>query len=104
VYIPHGKVVADGWVRIGSGTMITPWVTLGLTTTVQGPTIGRDVLIGTGAKLLGPIVIGDRARIGANAVVLCDVPPDTTVAGVPATVVRNRRTETDPTAPSSSAG
>jgi serine O-acetyltransferase len=92
VYIPHGKVVADGMVRIGSGTMMMPWVTLGLiATTVQGPSIGRDVLIGTGAKVLGPITIGDRARIGANAVVLSDVPPDTTVAGVPARVVRDRR-------------
>jgi serine O-acetyltransferase len=91
VYIPHGKVVIDGIVRIGRGTMITPWVTLGLTTAIEGPSIGRNVLIGTGAKILGPLEIGERARIAANAVVLTDVPPDTTVAGAPAKVVRDRR-------------
>ncbi len=91
VYIPHGKVVIDGVVRIGRGTMITPWVTLGLTTGIEGPSIGGNVLIGTGAKILGPIEIGERARIAANAVVLTDVPPATTVAGVPAKAVRDRR-------------
>ena len=95
VYIPHGKVVIDGIARIGRGTMITPWVTLGLTTTIEGPSIGRDVLIGTGAKILGPLAIGERARIAANAVVLSDVPPDTTVAGAPAKVVRDRRNDPD---------
>jgi serine O-acetyltransferase len=95
VYIPHGKVVADGVVRIGRGTMIMPWVTLGLTTDISGPSIGRDVLIGTGAKILGRVTVGDRARVGANAVVLCDVPSDTTVAGAPATVVRDRRAAPD---------
>lgn len=95
VYIPHGKVVIDGIVRIGRGTMITPWVTLGLTTAIVGPSIGRNVLIGTGAKILGPLEIGERARIAANAVVLSDVPPDTTVAGAPATVVRERRNDPD---------
>jgi serine O-acetyltransferase len=83
----------DGIVRVGRGTMITPWVTLGLTTSIVGPTIGHSVLIGTGAKVLGPIQIGKHARIGANAVVLTDVPPETTVAGAPAKVVRDRRTD-----------
>jgi serine O-acetyltransferase len=95
VYIPHGKVVIDGIVHIGRGTMITPWVTLGLTTNIEGPSIGRNVLIGTGAKVLGPITIGARARIAANAVVLTDVPPYTTVAGAPAKVVRDRRDDPD---------
>ena len=93
VYIPHGKVVMDGIVRVGSGTMITPWVTLGLTSTIEGPTIGRDCMIGTGAKILGPVRIGDGARIAANAVVVSDVPAHTTVAGAPAKVVRDRRSE-----------
>lgn len=93
VYIPHGKVVMDGIVRVGSGTMITPWVTLGLTTTIEGPTIGRDCMIGTGAKILGPVQIGDRARVAANAVVVSDVPAHTTVAGAPAKIVRDRRSD-----------
>jgi serine O-acetyltransferase len=90
VYMPHGKVVIDGIVQIGGGTTIAPWATLGLTTSVEGPSIGRDVMIGTGAKILGPITVGDGARIAANAVVIDDVPPHTTVAGAPATVVRVR--------------
>jgi serine O-acetyltransferase len=93
VYIPHGKVVIDGIVRIGAGTMITPWVTLGLTTTIAGPSVGRDCMIGTGAKILGPVQIGDRARIAANAVVVSDVPAHTTVAGAPAKIVRDRRSD-----------
>lgn len=89
VYIPHGQVVIDGQVRIGSGTVISPWTTLGRNgDSLDGPTIGRHVFIGTGAKLLGPIHIGDHARIGANAVVLKDVPAYATVGGVPAKVLR----------------
>lgn len=88
--LPHGYVVIDGFVRIGRNCQINPWVTIGLNNsrrllfTVKGPTIGDNVYIGTGAKVLGPVIIGDNARIGANAVVLHDVPPDTTVVGVPA--------------------
>jgi len=55
----------------------------------RAPTIGSHVLIGCGAKLIGPITIGDGARIGANAVVLNDVPAGATVVGIPASVVRN---------------
>lgn len=89
VYLPHGQVVIDGMVNVGEGTAISPWVTIGLLLGgFKGPTIGRDVRIGTGAKLLGPIIVGDRARIGANAVVLDDVPAGATVVGIPAAVVR----------------
>lgn len=91
--IPHGNVVIDGRVRIGRDCQINPWVTIGLSNSkklgfsAQGPTIGDHVHIGTGAKLLGPITVGDYARIGANAVVVHDVPPNATVVGVPARVV-----------------
>ena len=51
---------------------------------VRGPVMGDDVLLGTGAKILGPVRIGDRVRVGANAVVLEDVPTDHTAIGVPA--------------------
>lgn len=83
--LPHGQVVIDGIVEIGSGARIRPFVTIGLAEgNYVGPTIGRDVRIGTGAKVLGPVTIGDRATIGANAVVVRDVPAGATVVGVPA--------------------
>lgn len=85
VYIVHGQVVADGLVEVGGGVQIFPWVTIGLKEgDVRGATVERDVSIGTGAKIVGPVRIGAAARIGANAVVVADVPAGVTVAGVPA--------------------
>ncbi|PGY12667.1 serine O-acetyltransferase [Bacillus sp. AFS031507] len=54
------------------------------------PIIGNSVIIGTGAKILGPVKIGDGARVGANAVVINDVPPDSTAVGVPAKIILNK--------------
>jgi serine O-acetyltransferase len=54
------------------------------------PTIGNNVIIGTGAKVLGPITVGDNARVGSNAVVVDPVPADTTVVGMPARPVERR--------------
>ncbi len=94
--ITHGGVVIDGRVRIGRNCQINPWVTIGLSNSrklgfsIEGPTIGDNVHIGTGAKVLGPITIGDHARIGANAVVVRDVPANVTVVGVPAHVIARR--------------
>ncbi|MGH2588719.1 MAG: serine O-acetyltransferase [Dehalococcoidia bacterium] len=88
LYLPHGNVVVDGMVSIGRNCVIAPWVTIGTNGSVAGPRIGDNVFIGTGAKVLGGIQIGDRARIGANAVVVNDVPADTTVVGIPARPVR----------------
>jgi serine O-acetyltransferase len=85
VYMPHGQVVIDGFVEIHSGVTIRPWVTIGLKEGVlHGAVIKGGTKIGTGAKILGPVQIGPHALIGANAVVVKDVPPHTTVAGVPA--------------------
>lgn len=85
VYFPHGQVVIDGLVTIGSGTAISPWVTVGLLLgDITGPTIGRNVRIGTGAKVLGSVTVGTGARIGANAVVLEDVAAGATAVGIPA--------------------
>lgn len=85
VYIVHGQVVIDGMVEIGTGVVISPFVTIGLRAgNVSGPTIGSEVSIGTGAKLIGAIKVGDGATIGAGAVVVGDVPARATVAGVPA--------------------
>lgn len=95
--ITHGNVVIDGRTRIGEHCQINPWVTIGLSNSkrlgfsIDGPAIGDHVHIGTGAKVLGPITIGDYARIGANAVVVSDVPANCTAVGVPARVVGGPR-------------
>ncbi len=88
LYLPHGNVVVDGMVNIGRNCVIAPWVTIGTNGSVAGPRIGDDVFIGTGAKVLGAIQVGDRVKIGANAVVIDNVPADTTVVGIPARPVR----------------
>jgi serine O-acetyltransferase len=90
VYIVHGQVVADGLVEIESGVVLFPWVTIGLRAgNVRGAVIERDVSVGTGAKVIGPVRIGAGARVGANAVVVDDVPPGATVVGAPARPVRD---------------
>ena len=72
--------------EVGDDCLIYHGVTLGGTGKDQGkrhPTIGNNVLISTGAKVLGPFRVGDNARIAANAVVLSEVPPDATAVGIP---------------------
>lgn len=88
VYIVHGQIVLDGLVEIGTGTVISPWVTIGLRGgSIQGPVVGNDVHIGTGAKIIGPVTIGREALIGANAVVTRDIPEKVTAVGMPARVL-----------------
>lgn len=85
IYIPHGQIVIDGLVEIGEGAVISPWVSIGLRSGhLQGPTLGRDVRVGSGATLLGPFQVGDEASIGPNAIVFEDVGPGETVIGPPA--------------------
>ena len=90
--IDHGMGVVIGeTAEIGDDVLIYQGVTLGGTGKDHGkrhPTIGNNVLIGSGAKVLGPFKVGDNARIAANAVVLKEVPPDSTAVGVPARIVR----------------
>jgi serine O-acetyltransferase len=89
VYIPHGQVVVDGVVEIGTGVVLFPFVTIGLQAAkMKGPTIGDRAVIGSGAKILGPVRVGEKARVGANAVVLTDVPDRATVVGIPARPTR----------------
>lgn len=88
VFIPHGQVVVQGVVVVHPGAVLHPWTTIGLIGPgVIGPTIGPRASIGTGAKVLGPVSVGANARVGANSVVLGDVPPGTTVVGMPAKAV-----------------
>jgi serine O-acetyltransferase len=86
--IDHGMGVVIGeTAEIGDDCYIYHQVTLGVARTAGGkrhPSVGNNVIIGAGAKVLGPITVGDNARIGSNAVVLEAVPADTTVVGIPA--------------------
>ncbi len=90
--IDHGMGVVIGeTAEIGDDVLIYQGVTLGGTGKDKGkrhPTIGNHVMIGSGAKVLGPFTVGDGARIAANAVVLKEIPPYSTAVGVPARIVR----------------
>ena len=90
--IDHGMGIVIGeTAEIGDDCLLYHGVTLGGTgkdTGKRHPTIGNNVLIGTGAKVLGPFKVGDNSRIAANSVVLSEVPPDSTAVGIPARVVR----------------
>lgn len=92
VLIDHGMGVVIGeTAEVGDGCTIYQGVTLGGTgkdTGKRHPTIGKNVLIGSGAKVLGPFKVGDNARIAAGAVVLNQVPENATAVGVPARIVR----------------
>lgn len=93
-FIDHGMGVVIGeTAEIGNDVLLYQGVTLGGTGKERGkrhPTVGNDVVIGTGAKVLGNIRIGDGARIGAGSVVVNAVPDHSTVVGVPGRVVRKR--------------
>lgn len=90
--IDHGMGIVIGeTAEIGDDVLIYQGVTLGGTGKDKGkrhPTIGNNVMIGSGAKVLGPFKVGENARIAANAVVLAEVPPESTAVGVPARIVR----------------
>jgi serine O-acetyltransferase len=91
-FIDHGLGVVIGETSvIGDDVLLYQGSTLGGTGIVQGkrhPTIGNNVVVGAGAKVLGNIVIGDNSYIGANAVVIKDVPPNSTVVGVPGRITK----------------
>jgi serine O-acetyltransferase len=91
-----GGIIVSGYTKFGDNCRIRNGVVIGLRRVEEkvAPIIGNNVDIGTGAKLLGPIRIGDNCLIGANAVVLCDVPANSIATGVPA-VVKPRRSKLD---------
>jgi serine O-acetyltransferase len=90
--IDHGMGIVIGeTTEIGDDVLLYQGVTLGGTGKEKGkrhPTIGNNVMVGAGAKVLGPFTVGNNSRIAAEAVVLKGVPPDSTAVGVPARVVR----------------
>lgn len=94
IFIDHGLGVVIGeTTEIGDNVTIYQGVTLGGTGKEKDkrhPTIGENVVVGTGAKVLGPIIIGDGGRVGAGSVVLQSVPPGATVVGIPGRVVFHR--------------
>jgi len=92
LFIDHGAGVVIGETsQVGRDVTLYQGVTLGGTGFARGkrhPTVGDDVVVGSGAKLLGPIEVGSCAKIGANSVVIHDVPPNSTVVGNPGHPVR----------------
>lgn len=98
-FIDHGTGVVIGeTAEIGDDVTLYQGVTLGGTgkdTGKRHPTIGNGVLIGAGAKVLGPFKVGDNSNIAAGAVVLEEIPPDSTAVGVPARVVKRRGKRVD---------
>jgi serine O-acetyltransferase len=90
--IDHGMGTVIGETAIiGDDCLLYQGVTLGGTGKDKGkrhPTLGNNVMVGSGAKVLGPFTVGDNSRIAANAVVLTEVPPDSTAVGIPAKIVR----------------
>lgn len=89
-YIQHGFSTIIAARSIGKNLWINQCATIGYTNATDCPTIGNDVKICSGAKVLGNINIGDNAIIGANAVVVKDVPANAVVGGVPAKIIKYR--------------
>ena len=101
VLIHSNGVVINGGVRGGERLLIEHQVTIGAERR-QSPVLGDGVFVGAGAKILGPVTVGTGARIGANAVVVHDVPPHTTVVGIPARPVVRRTDRGEGTPPATS--
>lgn len=99
-FIDHGSGVVIGeTAEIGDNCLVYQGVTLGGTGKDKGkrhPTLGNNVMVGAGARVLGPFKVGDNAKIAANAVVLEEVPPNCTAVGVPARIVRRNGQKVSP--------
>jgi serine O-acetyltransferase len=95
-YVPHpvGTVIMAK--TIGSNVTLVSAVTIGMRNVPEFPTIGNGVLIGAGARVLGGITIGDNVNIGANAVVVTDVPEGATAVGIPARIIPARSSSLGP--------
>jgi len=97
LFIDHALGVVIGeTAEIGNDVTLYHGVTLGGTTwnkEKRHPTLGNNVLVGSGAKILGPITLGNNVRVGANSVVIKDVPPCCTVVGIPGRVIQSKGTQ-----------
>jgi serine O-acetyltransferase len=96
LFVSHGQGTVLSAERIGANLQVHQGVTVGWD--YRGdrrPIIGEEVFIGAGAKVLGAVTVGDGARIGANAVVVCDVPARATAVGVPARIIPGARQEAE---------
>lgn len=100
LFIDHGSGVVIGeTAELGDDVTLYHGVTLGGTSwnkVKRHPTLGNGVLIGAGAKILGPITLGDQVRVGANSVVIKDVPACCTVVGIPGRIVQRRGVQIQP--------
>jgi serine O-acetyltransferase len=90
VLIHSNGVVINGRVKAGANVQVQHQVTIGNNERGEAPVLGSDIVVGAGAKIIGPVRLGDGSRVGANAVVVHDVEPHTTVVGIPAKAVRRR--------------
>ncbi|MBQ8255260.1 MAG: serine O-acetyltransferase [Clostridia bacterium] len=99
LFIDHGTGVVIGeTAEIGDNCTLYQGVNLGCTGKEVGkrhPTLGNNVMVGAGAKILGPFKVGDNAKIASNAVVLSEVPSDSTAVGIPARIVKRRNIKCD---------
>jgi serine O-acetyltransferase len=97
VIIEHqSAIVIHGYSKIGDDSVIRQGVTIGnryLDRPLEAPKLGKRVNIGAGAKILGDVTIGDDVCVGANAVVLSDVPAGATVVGIPAKIIRSKKSD-----------
>jgi serine O-acetyltransferase len=91
-YIPHGQIGLYGITYIGRRCVWGPWSGAGTVpgTSSWGPRVGNDVMVGTGARILGRLYVGANATVSANSIVYRDVPPHATAMGVPARVISAR--------------
>jgi len=95
LYIQHGFATIVSAARIGRDCWINQQVTIGHANCTDAPVLGDNVVVHAGAKVIGAVRVGDHVTIGANAVVVKDVPARTTVVGVPARIVRRNGQRVD---------
>ncbi|MCP1223950.1 serine O-acetyltransferase EpsC [Sebaldella sp. S0638] len=99
LFMDHGMGIVIGETSIiGDNVTIYHGVTLGGVSLEKGkrhPTVGNDVVIGAGAKVLGNIIIGDNSKIGANSVILKDIPKDSVAVGVPGKIITSSNSNTE---------
>ncbi len=88
LFIQHGFATIISARKIGKNCWINQQVTIGYSNSSDCPTLGDNVMVTAGAKIIGNVSVGDNTKIGANAVVVKDVPPNVTVVGIPAYIVR----------------